>query len=104
MVSIRSLQRAVFSALLILTLFSVMVAPARAQDSDPHSLAASRKPVFDRYFIDYMVPAHESAIALYEYALTKPIHEELRAVLVKEIEAAREENDIMRGWRKKWYG
>lgn len=104
MVSIRSLQRVLFSALLILTLFSVMAAPARAQDSDPHSLTASRKPVFDRYFIDYMVPAHESAIALYEYALTKPIHDELRAVLEKEIATARAENEKMRDWRKKWYG
>ena len=104
MVSIRSLQRVLFSALLILTLFSATVSPTRAQDSDPHSSTASSKPVFDRYFIDYMVPAHESAIALYEYALTKPIHDELRAVLVKEIDTARAENEKMRDWRKKWYG
>lgn len=104
MVSIRSLQRGLFSALLILTLFSVLAAPARAQDSDPHSLTASNKPVFDRYFIDYMVPAHESAIALYEYALTKPIHDELRVVLEKEITTARAENEKLREWREKWYG
>lgn len=104
MVSNRSLRSILFSALLIIALFSVVVAPAMAQVSDPHSASSSRKPVFDRYFIDYMVPAHEAAIALYEYALTKPIHDELRAVLEEEIATARQENEMMRGWREDWYG
>lgn len=77
--------------------------PALSSSSDPGP-GASPDQVFDRAFIDMMVPHHESAVAMAQVALARAEHSELREMAMEIIVAQEMEIAELRTWRKEWYG
>lgn len=77
------------------------VAPTSSSQPGP---IESPDPVFDRAFIDMMVPHHESAVAMAQVALARAEHPELRQMATKIIVAQEMEIAELRLWRKDWYG
>lgn len=90
--------------LLFVMLFPSAVKPAMAQEEGPGVERSSRKPVFDKHFIDFMVPHHQSAIEMAKIALERANHEEIREMARMEIETQTEEIEKMKAWREEWYG
>ena len=60
--------------------------------------------MFDRAFIDMMVPHHESAVAMAQVALALAEHPDLRQMAMDIIVAQEMEISELRTWRKDWYG
>lgn len=59
---------------------------------------------YDLRFIDAMIPHHRGAIAMANDALQKSQRLEIKALAQTIIKAQnREENELMRKWRKAWY-
>ena len=59
---------------------------------------------YDLRFIDAMIPHHRGAIDMANEALQKSQRAEIKSLAQNIIEAQnREENELMRNWRKAWY-
>lgn len=59
---------------------------------------------YDLRFIDAMIPHHRGAIDMANEALQKSQRAEIKSLSQNIIEAQnREENELMRNWRKAWY-
>jgi uncharacterized protein (DUF305 family) len=63
-----------------------------------------RAKLFDRAFIDMMVPHHQGAIAMAKQLLQKGEQPALRKMANDIISAQTDEITQMRKWRKAWYG
>ena len=70
-------------------------------DHDVHTLESAK--VFDREFIDMMVPHHEGAIRMSRVELRRGENAELRRLAGTIIESQEREIRQMRSWRKAWY-
>ena len=66
------------------------------------SLCSTTKP-FDLAFINMMIPHHEGAIMMAEFALQHALHPELKTFANDIIEVQRHEVDKMREWRATWF-
>ncbi len=60
--------------------------------------------LYDRRFIDLMIPYHEAAIVLAQDALTKATRPEIRKMARLIVETQRSDIDTLREMRKRWYG
>lgn len=87
-------------ALLMLSALRVSPVPAAAAGHG----AAPLSSVFDRQFIDMMVPHHMSAVAMAQIALVRAQHKEIKALARAIIAAQNQELSQMKSWRKAWYG
>ena len=68
---------------------------------DPEALA--NKDPFDKAFIEAMIPHHESAIEMAQFAYQKSDNSEIRGLAEGIVEAQTREITQMEGWRKQWY-
>lgn len=59
---------------------------------------------FDRRFIDMMVPHHQAAVEMAKMAKRRSEHPEIRALSDEIIRTQSEEIELMRSYRKAWYG
>jgi uncharacterized protein (DUF305 family) len=58
---------------------------------------------FDLFFIDAMIPHHQSAIDAAQMVIDSAVHPEIRELALQIIEAQKREIDQMMDWRQKWY-
>ncbi len=76
-------------------------------NSMDHSMGMDLGPAdaeYDLRFIDAMIPHHRGAIAMAKEALQKSKRPEIKSLAQNIIKAQnREENELMRKWRKAWY-
>ena len=93
--------RAIGATLLLLSFAASTntAALARQQVSAP-----TRAAVFDRQFIDMMVPHHEGAVAMARIALVRGQHTKVKTLARAIILAQEEEIARLKLWRKTWYG
>src|SRR4028118_27561 len=68
---------------------------------DPQKLA--NQGLFDKAFIDNMIPHHESAIAMAQVVLGESENPEIREIAGAIVDAQEREIEQMRSWRDEWY-
>jgi uncharacterized protein (DUF305 family) len=68
---------------------------------DPQELA--NQGLFDKAFIDNMIPHHESAIAMAQVVLGESENPEIREIAGAIVDAQEREIEQMRSWRDEWY-
>ena len=69
--------------------------------TDPQSLADEN--LFDKAFIDNMIPHHQSAIEMAEVAATETDNPEIKDLATNIVEAQKREISQMKQWRQEWY-
>lgn len=60
-------------------------------------------PQYDARLIDMMIRHHEGAIMMFNDALEKSTHPEIKAMATKAIAAQQKEIDQLKKWHKAWY-
>ena len=68
---------------------------------DPQELA--NQGLFDKAFIDNMIPHHESAIAMAQVVLEESENPEIREIAGAIVDAQEREIKQMTSWRDEWY-
>jgi uncharacterized protein (DUF305 family) len=68
---------------------------------DPQELA--NQGLFDKAFIDNMIPHHESAIAMAQVVLGESENPEIREIAGAIVDAQEREIEQMQSWRDEWY-
>lgn len=94
-------------ALLALLLSALWIAPATFSlpaHAERSANATATALMFDRTFIDMMVPHHQSAVAMAQIALGRAQHAEIRTLGRSIITDQKAEISTMRQWRKIWFG
>jgi uncharacterized protein (DUF305 family) len=69
--------------------------------TDPDELA--NKDLFDKAFIDAMIPHHQSAIDMAKIAYEKSEHPRIKELAENIVSAQQEEIEEMKRWRQRWY-
>lgn len=59
---------------------------------------------YDERFIDMMIPHHQGAINMAKDALQKAQHPEIKKLAQNIIDSQQKEIDMLKAWRKEWYG
>lgn len=73
-------------------------------DAIMHSLHRKTGDDFDRAFLDEMIVHHEGAVDMAEETLKNAKHVELKNLANSIIQAQTAEINMMKAWRKQWYG
>ena len=68
------------------------------------SVPASSASQIDRHFIEQMIPHHDGAIAMANFALEKTKKPEVKTLAQAIISAQESENQQMKSWYKGWFG
>ena len=98
---LKSMKREEFGTSEIPTGMNAQQMEGMGMMADPRSLA--EKDLFDKAFIDNMIPHHRSAIEMAELAAKETQNPEIKTLATGIVEAQEREISQMKRWRQEWY-